>query len=321
MSKYMMQSVLAVLMLFVLGGCASRGVGELSLNRLELDRQAILGMAGTFAVSFDFEETLALREGYELHEPYHQAAEELVVVIEDRGDFISLQHLLVVRFDGETQVINHWRQDWQYEGAWAYTYASENTYSPVTFSADSRDGAWVQSVYNVADSPRYANIGRWTHRAGASTWTGSAVLRPLPLREFHMREVYNYLDSVNTLVVTDAGWLHYQTNTKLDTTADDPSDQALALERGMNRYERVPDEGFEEAHAYWANTSAYWKEVRGAWSRVLAGRQTITLRSQWMGESLFMHLFGLSDDYWGDTDASAAVPEIEEVIDAFLQPE
>jgi len=88
---------LILIALTVLTGCTAGGTSRSSSGAttpgndpqtpaFERDRQAILGMAGTFKVEFFFEETLALRDGYELHDPYRTDAEELVVVAQDTGD-------------------------------------------------------------------------------------------------------------------------------------------------------------------------------------------------------------------------------------------
>ena len=42
------------------------------------DRAAILAMAGEFRVTFQFQETVAVAPGYELHEPYRSGATEFV---------------------------------------------------------------------------------------------------------------------------------------------------------------------------------------------------------------------------------------------------
>src|SRR5690606_39448320 len=53
--------------------------------------------------------------------PYQSWGTEYVFVSEDRGDFIALQHVLVMRMqdrDGrisEPLVTRHWRQEWRYE--------------------------------------------------------------------------------------------------------------------------------------------------------------------------------------------------------------
>lgn len=312
MKKHAVISLLALLSLLVVG-CHGPG-GAPAPD--EKDRQAILGMAGTFKVSFAFEEVLAVREGYELHKPYTTQAEELVIVVADEPRYISLQHLLVVRHGEETHIINHWRQDWRYGDGAAYRYDHGNQWSRLALVPEFMRGQWIQAVYNVADSPRYMSIGRWRHGHGTSSWTGSTAMRPLPLRESHLSDQYDTLASVNTHVVTEKGWLHYQRNSKVDSSH--AMQQTLALEQGINRYIRVPDQGFDKAHDYWKNTEVYWREVRSVWKEVLAEHEVLRLRKSWKGDPLFSHLFGLADEYWGQSDMREARPRIEEVIRAFV---
>ena len=81
--------------------------------KFEQDRKAILAMAGDYYVTFDFRETVSLTPGYELKKPKVSGADEIVRLVEDRGDFISLQHILVMKMGGEPIVTKHWRQDLQ----------------------------------------------------------------------------------------------------------------------------------------------------------------------------------------------------------------
>ena len=303
-----------------LPGCAGTpaggGEGKLeSMSKFERDRAAILGMAGEFDVTFDFEETLALRPGYELAEPYQSKASEMVRVIADTGEFISLQHILLVKQGEESHVVKHWRQDWQYEGRAGYDFEGKNVWVPITFDADEARGGWVQSVYQVDDSPRYWGLGKWTHRDGVSTWS-AATNRPLPRREFSRRDDYQVLGAVNTHVVTDAGWMHYQSNHKIDKTH--PTHKVIALESGVNTYTKTQATDFTEAEAYWENTRAYWAQVRAAWSRVYARHDRIALKNRWKGDKMYTHLFDLSDLYWGESDVSGAKAEVQKVIEAFL---
>ena len=69
---------------------------EVKDSTFEQDRQAILAMAGDYQVHFDFTETVPLHEGYKLKDKKLSGGYEVVRVIEDTGDFISLQHILVV---------------------------------------------------------------------------------------------------------------------------------------------------------------------------------------------------------------------------------
>ncbi|MEM7054704.1 MAG: DUF6607 family protein, partial [Pseudomonadota bacterium] len=86
-----------------------------SAELLEQDREAIRAMVGEYIVTFAFDETVPLIEDYEKKEPKRSGASEVVILIEDRPNKISLQHLLIV---GAGQVIKHWRQDWVYQAEW-----------------------------------------------------------------------------------------------------------------------------------------------------------------------------------------------------------
>lgn len=288
-------------------------LSERDKTKFDQDRQAILGMAGEFDVTFDFEETMAVRRGYELKKPYFETASEMVVVVEDTGDYIGLQHLLVVTHGDKTHVVKHWRQDWQYQRAKGYDFVGNNVWEPITF--DETEGAWMQSVYQVDDSPRYWGTGAWEHRDGVSTWSG-ATSRPLPRREFSKRKDYQVLGAVNTHVVTDAGWMHYQRNYKLDKENKD--EPVIALESGVNTYAKTTETDFSAAKEYWENTSPYWEVVRAAWADVYGKNQRLELKSRWKGDKMFSHLFGLADEYWGEDDVTTARAKVEEVINNFM---
>src|SRR4051812_22543212 len=75
----------------------------------EKDRASILAMAGDYKVRFDMRETTAFAPGYKPLEPKLSGGYESVWVVEDQGDVIRLQHLLVVEDDGKPVVVKHWR--------------------------------------------------------------------------------------------------------------------------------------------------------------------------------------------------------------------
>ena len=310
-------------------GCQSRGVqttpsmihvptGNELVNRakLEQDRAAILGMAGEYEVSFDFHEVLSVRPGYELAEPYHAQATELVIVIADTGRFISMQHLLVVWMDdGQPHVVKHWRQDWTYQGTELYDYAGENRWNPQAISPADAEGAWTQAVYQVDDSPRYWGSAKWVHQNGVSTWS-AATHRPLPRRELSKRDDYQIVGAVNTHIVTAEGWVHQQRNRKIDIhNAQSP---VIVIEIGVNTYTKTDAVDFAAAQEYWANTNAYWAQVRAAWAEVYATRQPIELKNRVRGDTLFTHLFDLADLYWGEADTAKAKGQARAIIDDFL---
>src|SRR5512141_2353779 len=67
------------------------------LSDFERDRRAILAMAGPYRVSFDFLEVARFDPALKPDAPYQSWGTEFVFVSEDRGEFIALQHVLVMR--------------------------------------------------------------------------------------------------------------------------------------------------------------------------------------------------------------------------------
>ena len=270
----------------------------------ERDRAAILAMAGEFRVDFDFRETVALAPDYKLHEPHHSGATEWVSVIEDRGDFISLQHILVMGDGEERHVIKHWRQDWQYQPAALIVFRGESRWERVEVPADERAGQWSQQVYHVDDSPRYGGIGRWTHDGGVVAWTSQPGWRPLPRREYSTRSDYQVLDVVNRHLLTPTGWVHEQDNTKLVLAADG-SVQALAKETGLNTYARIDDYDFSAGRTYWERTAPFWLEVRKAWNtRLWDGAAKLAMHPTVDEDEMYERMFALANAKTFETEAT-----------------
>ncbi|MEM8495668.1 MAG: DUF6607 family protein, partial [Planctomycetota bacterium] len=143
------------------------------------DREAILAMTGEYKVKFQFQETVAIEPGYELKEPYASGATEFVEVVEDTGDYIALQHILVMHpqnedgtldQDAEPVVVKHWRQDWTYEDTTLIAFRGNNTWERVELDPAEVKGTWSQAVYQVDDSPRYESFGTWQHIGDRSAW-------------------------------------------------------------------------------------------------------------------------------------------------------
>jgi hypothetical protein len=275
---------------------------------LSRDRAAIMAMAGEYHVDFDFRETVALRPGYQLTEPYHAEATEYVEVIEDRGDFISLQHILVMQDDaGVSQVVKHWRQDWQYQPAELLSFNGERRWVQLPVDTDAAHGAWSQTVWQVDDSPRYSGVGRWQHDGSFSAWTSNRSWRPLPRREYTKRDDYDVMVATNRQVITPDGWVHEQDNSKLDL--DNPGAPYIAHEIGVNKYTRIDGHDFSAGHAYWRQTAALWQSVRDYWDVLLAERDSVQLAAEVDGEKLYEALFSLADRL------TTAEPEpLEEVL-------
>ncbi len=252
-----------------MGGAVAEGVQTQDQAGVpaEADRQAILAMAGEYTVTFAFNEYLPIADGYELRPSTETPAREVVIVIADEPDYISLQHLLLVGDREDPMVIKHWRQDWQYEPERLMAYRGFNTWEMDAVSAEDVRGAWSQTVYQVDDSPRYAGLARWEHGVGASTWTPSVSWRPLPRRDATTRDDYDVIAAVNRHTITAWGWTHEQDNSKL--ILRDGTPRELVREHGINTYRRTELTGVENAHRYWAATADYWADVRAAWDEIM----------------------------------------------------
>lgn len=251
--------LLASLTLLVAACATSPKPTVTSTAPADADRKAILAMAGSYDVKFDFEETLALQPDYKLHKPHHSEAHELVQVLEDSPRRIVLQHILV---DDRGHVTKHWRQDWEYEQTRFWSYAGGYAWQRRDISPSEAQGRWVQTVWQVDDSPRYAGVGRWEHANGVSRWTSDASWRPLPRREYTERNDYDVLVTINRHTITPTGWSHEQDSYKLDRGTQ----KILAAERGNNTYTHNTTFDFKAARDYWQKTSPYWEAVRHVWA-------------------------------------------------------
>ncbi len=282
----------------------SIAIQEPGITKFERDRRAILSMAGTYRVTFNFIETIPLRDGYKVDRPYQSWATEYIKVIEDRGDFISLQHILVMYFlDGEGKVegpavTKHWRQDWTYEDVEILEYRGNNTWRTVRTPAGEAAGKWSQAVYQVDDSPRYEALGEWVYDGNYAAWTSAVTWRPLPRREFSVRDDYNVLSGVNRITVTPTGWVHEQDNLKMvvdENGKELGSDPYLAKEIGLDRYERLSDFNDALAREYWERTAPFWADVREVWEDAINANPALRLNSEYQGRKLYEYLFDYSD--------------------------
>lgn len=279
--------------------------------RYEADRQAILAMAGNYDVDFDFKETVSFVEGYELKERYVSGGHEVVLVVEDRPGFISLQHILVV--GGKDKMpVKHWRQDWVYEPEDVLTFIGGNAWEMKPVSAADRKGKWAQMVYQVDDSPRYGAVAAWSHANGVSEWVPPAALRPLPRRDMTKRDDYHGVLAVNRHAITPEGWVHEQDNSKV-VLGDEP--YVLVREVGVNTYRRFDDFEVDVATSYWNKTAEYWAKVRDSWAELEDRSQRFALTLKGEPEDLYNSLLGLSSVVEaGDMSAAEAAMEAKDVI-------
>jgi len=281
------------------------------------DHEAILNMAGTFDVGFAFEETRALADGYELRDPYHSKANEVVLVLESTPTRVVLQHILLIpQEDGEPFPLKHWRQDWVFEDTDLLEFQGNRVWRHRTLSPEEAHCTWSQAVYQVDDGPRYESFGRFEHDDdGTATWTSAETWRPLPRREYTKRDDYDVLVAVNRHVIDEDGWRHEQENRKL-VLADQA---ALVEERGLNTYRRVPLEDATVAEDYMAETAQFWAAVRDEWALLLGAHPTVHVRDKVDGSRLYLKLFAEVDTMASERDRIQR-RYIAEMLDPFVEP-
>ncbi|MAZ90654.1 MAG: hypothetical protein CMF76_01620 [Maricaulis sp.] len=289
----------AVAAVLTAGGCATTNtatggetaavapMSERSRALYQQDREAILAMQGEYAVTFDFRETVPVADGYELAEPKLTPAREVVIVVEDTGDFIMLQHLLIVGPEEEPFIVKHWRQDWRYEPETVLAFQGHDDWTVEAVPAAEAAGAWSQTVYQVDDSPRYAAVAPWTHDAdGVSTWEPPVSWRPLPRRDDTTRDDYDVIAAVNRHTVMPWGWTHEQDNSKL-VVEEDGAVHELVREIGVNTYRKTDLGNDQAAHDYWAATQDYWAMVRGYFDNLETGTQGFHIEDDAEGTLLY----------------------------------
>jgi hypothetical protein len=305
-----------------------RALQEPGLSDFERDRRAILAMAGPYRTSFDFLETVQFTPDAEPVRPYQSWGTEYVYVAADEGDFISLQHVIVMFFEDDEGTVSgpivtkHWRQDWRFEDRDLHVYVGRNTWEHRRLSAGEASNAWTQAVFQVDDTPRYEASGRWVHDRNYSAWTGNSTWRPLPRREFSVRDDYDVLAAVNRHTILPRGWAHEENNLKLvlDERGELAAQNAyLARELGVNRYERIEGFDFSAGDEYWMRTAPFWADVRAVWDRIYEEHERFGLASDYEGEALFQRLFDFADSIEeGSYDPAAGTAFIDATLDRYL---
>lgn len=255
---------------------------EAPASQFERDRQSILAQAGTMRVRFDMRENVSFRAGYEPLEEKLSAGNEIVRVVYDEGERISLQHILVMSDDaGNHMIIKHWRQDWVYQPETVLTYAGPNHWTVTPVSPEERRGAWSQTVWQTDDSPRYGGVGRWDYTHGIAEWTSNATWRPLARRDAVRDPIYDRYLGTNRHALTPAGWVHIQDNMKMGPAAGDAGElTAIVQEDVINTYRHVENYNPAPGDAYWAATKDYWAGVRAAWDEVATRNGGIYLEEE-----------------------------------------
>ena len=248
-------------------------------SAFERDRQAILAQAGQYRVHFDMRENVSFNPDYDPMEGKLSGGSEIVRVVYDHGDRISLQHILVMEHEGEAVVIKHWRQDWTYQPETVLTYAGPNQWILTPISADARQGAWSQTVWQTDDSPRYGGVGRWTYATGMTVWTSEPTWRPLARRDAVLNPIYDRYLGTNRHALTPNGWVHIQDNMKMSGRAGGEP-VAIVQEDVVNTYDRSTSYSPKAGDDYWAATTAYCAAVRDAWDAVIARENGIHVQEE-----------------------------------------
>lgn len=283
---------------------AWKELGADGLSQQERDRRAILAMAGTYRVTFDFLEVVPFSVQDKPTAPYQSWGTEKVYVDSDDGKSVSLVHILemrIVQKDGsisEPMVTKHWRQDWQYQPTHIVEYQGRDRWQRRKLAAVETKGAWLQSVYQVDESPRYASVGRWQHSASFSSWVSADTWRPLPRREWSVRDDYQVLVGTNRHTISATGWIQEENNLKTvltDARAIDQSRPYVAREYGVARYERIRDADFAQADTYYDRTKQFWDQVRDEWSQIFVKQGEVTLKGPVDKLGLFHPLFAQAD--------------------------
>ena len=287
-----------------------------NLDKKDKDRLAILSMVGEYRVGFEFLETFGSENNYKLDKPYQSWGTEMVVLIKDEPNFISLQHIMMMYFKDENGSITgpyiqkHWRQDWEYEDENILNYKKNKIWEKSQINKSKNK--WSQTVYQVDDSPRYESYGEWVHSKSASRWVSQSTPRPLPRREFSVRDDYDLLSGLNKITIMSWGWVMEEINEKIIIP-----DNYLGSEYGIARYQRISNYDFNPAREYWDKTKNYWLIVRDKWSEVLSKKKVCLLES-YEGKPLYLYKFNYADNYKDNQDNEKAYSNVNNIIKNFI---
>jgi hypothetical protein len=279
------------------------------------DRRAILGMAGTFNVSFNFEEVESKVPGYVLRPPYMTSGTEVVKAIEDGPRHVVLQHVLVIEIaPGTYYPLKHWRQDWVFEDQDLLEFQGHLTWKHRRLDRREVRCTWSQAVSQVDDGPRYQSYGSWEHGRRQSSWTSNLTYRPLPRRELSQRDDYDVLLAINTHVVHAGGWDHVEDNLKWVLGGG----FAWAREEGLNRYQRVSIAAEQVGLEYLERTGAFWEDVRAEWESLLGLRGIVRVLDAIEGVAPYDILFPLADQL-ATAQPALRRAEIHEVLAPYVE--
>ncbi len=277
-------------------------------NDLPGGRQVIEKLCGCFEVNFKYAETFSSNPDYKYHDREETGGTaELALPIEITDKKMVIQHLLIV---SPTVVVKHWREEWTYENPVIWRYKGDRTWVKEMIPAEQVMGKWTQTIWEVADEPRYQGISQFVQVDNRITWQSTADA-PLPRREYSVRDDYNILKRTNRINIGDTGYLHEQDNEKIIRSHG--MDKVLVEEKGWNSYKRINEKECAVAREYWEKNKDYWGRVRKVWADYIGSRNTISLKNKIDGKFLHEYLIDLSSKYAAKKITAA---EIDGVIKA-----
>lgn len=249
-------------------------------------------LCGCFQVDFRYAETFAPDPDYKYHNREETGGTaELALPIEVSDRKIVIQHLLIV---GPSTVVKHWREEWTYENPVIWKYKGDRTWVKETVPAADVKGKWTQTVWEVADEPRYQGYSQFVNLDGKIIWQNTTDA-PLPRREYSNRSDYNILRRTNRLNITDSGYLHEQDNQKI--VRANGTDKLLVEEKGQNMYKKLGEKECAAAKEYWEKNGGYWGRVRKIWAVYIATHSSISLKNKIGDKMLHEYLITLGKAY------------------------
>jgi hypothetical protein len=256
------------------------------------DKAVINNLCGCFEVNFKYAETFSPQPGYKYHEREETGGTaELALPIEVSDKKIVIQHLLVV---SPTTIVKHWREEWTYENPVIWKYKGDRVWVKEILPASEVKGKWTQTVWEVADEPRYQGFSQFVKLDGKIIWQNTTDA-PLPRREYSVRNDYNILKRTNRLNISDTGYLHEQDNQKIIRA--NGADNLLVEEKGLNSYRRIDEKECAAAREYWEKNKDYWGRVRKIWANYINTQDTIALKTKIDNKLLHEYLILLAKDY------------------------
>lgn len=309
----MKKLLLAIVTLTILNGVKAQKENK---DSKQTGRQVVDKLCGCFEVNFRYAETFSPDPNYKYHDREETGGTaELALPVEVSDTKIVIQHLLVV---GQNTVVKHWREEWSYESPVLWKYKGDRTWVKETLPAEKIKGKWTQTVWEVADEPRYQGYSQFVELDGKIIWQNTTDA-PLPRREYSVRNDYNILRRTNRLNITDSGYLHEQDNQKIIRA--NGTDSLLVEEKGQNIYKRIPDAECTAAREYWKKNEGYWGRVRKIWNDYIATHDTVSLKNKVDNKMLHEYLMDLAKDYLsGKVSDKEITSKIKGEIELFMKP-